>query len=382
MPHCAGDNWPQEYDDYPYQGGAYIGLLKPEICAPTNVRTLARFGSCRNGFGGTSAATPHVGGTVALIVSAAPGISPEEVCRALKLTARDAGEPGEDSLFGAGKIDAYAAVAFVLDSLGEVTGIVTDNASGLPLEGVRVGTDNSRAVFTDADGEYHIFLKPGGNSVDFYLYGYEQMHRIVSVVGGETITENLSLLVAEAGTLRGTVYHVASGSVSGAVVRVLDTPLQPITTGENGLYETSVAAGEYAVAVSSPLLEADTEMVTIVSSQTTIQDFYLSDSRVILPTGPDTYGYWALDDVDSLGKPYDWVEVNPAHGGTGTAFTISEDQFTQLELPFTFVYYGDSYDAVNVTENGFAVPGQSAESDWQHYPIPSTSGPARLIAPF
>ncbi len=382
MPHCAGDNWPPEYNDYPYQDGAYMGLLKPEICAPTIVRTLARYGGCRNGFSGTSAATPHVGGTVALIVSAAPGISPEEVCRALKLTARDAGEPGEDSLFGAGKVDAYAAVAFVLDSLGEVTGTVTDDASGLPLAGVRVSTDDSRAVFTDADGAYHIFLKPGGNSVDFYLYGYEQTQRVVSVIGGEAVTEDLSLPVAEAGTLRGTVYHVTSGSASGAVVRVLDTPLPPMITGGDGLYETSVAAGEYAVAVSSPLLEADTEMVTIVTSQTTIQDFYLSDSRAILPTGPDTYGYWAFDDVDSLGKPYDWVEVNPAHGGPGTTFTISEDQFTQLTLPFTFVYYGEPCDVVNVTENGFAVPGQTAEGDWQHYPIPSTSGPGRLLAPF
>ena len=382
MPHCAGDNWPSEYNDYPYQDGAYIGLLKPEICAPTGVKTLARNGGCRNGFGGTSAATPHVGGTVALIMSAAPGISPEEVCRALKITARDTGEVGEDSLFGAGMLDAYAAVAFVLDSLGEVTGTVTDNALDLPLEGVRVSTDDSRAVFTGADGAYHIFLKPGGNAVDFYLYGYEQTQRVISVIGGETVAENLSLAVSEAGTLRGTIYHVTSGPVSGAVVRVLDTPLPPMVTGGDGLYETSVAAGEYTVAVSSPLLETETEMVTIVSSQTTVQDFYLSDSRAIFPTGPDAYGYVALDDVDSAGKPYDWVEVNPAHGGSGTTFTISEDQFTQLTLPFTFVYYGESVDVVNVTENGFVVPGQTAEGDWQHYPIPSTSGPARLLAPF
>lgn len=382
MPHCPGGNWPPDYQDYPYQDATYMGLLKPEISAPTYVRTLARWGGCRYGFSGTSAAAPHIGGAVALIMSAAPGISPEEVCRALKLTARDAGAPGEDSLFGAGKVDAYAAVAFVLDNLGEVTGLATDDMTGLPLQGVRVSTDQSRPVFTDADGLYHLFLEPGEDTVRYYRYGYERAGELVEILGGETVTVNQSLAVADPGTLQGTVYDLVPEPQVGATVRVLDTPLAPLETDEDGQFEVAVASGIYQVVASAEWLQADTETVVIVASQAAVQDFYLSDSPRLLPTGPDAYGYIAWDNVDSPEVTYDWVEISPAHGGPGTPLTFFEDQLVQLPLPFVFQFYGESCDTVSVTENGFVVLGVSAEGSWPHYPIPSTSGPGRLLAPF
>jgi len=382
MPHCHDDEWPVAYQDYPYQGGAHQGLLKPEICAPTIVRTLARGGGCRDGFAGTSAAAPHIGGTVALMMSAAPGVSPEEVCRALKLTARDAGAPGEDSLFGAGKVDAYAAVAFLLDSLGEVTGLVTDSSTGLPLEEVRVTTSDSRAVFTGANGQYHLFVRPGENSVHFYRYGYEQTSELVSVSGGGTVTVNQRLPVAESGTLQGTVYNSDLVPQAGVTVRILDTPLSPLETEQNGHFETSVAAGVYQVVASAQLLEADTETVMISASETTVQDFHLNGSPMLLPTGPDSYGYFAWDSMDSAGVAYNWIEINPVHGGPGTLLNIVEDQLTQIPLPFIFQFYGESYDSVGITENGFIVLGVSSEGSYPHYPIPSTSGPGMMVAPF
>jgi subtilisin family serine protease len=382
MPHCSGNNWPPQYDDYPYQHGTYTGLLKPEICAPAVARTLARLSGCREGFEGTSTAAPHIGGTVALMMSAAPGVSPEEVCRALKLTARDAGAPGEDSLFGAGKVDAYAAVAFLLDSLGEVTGLVTDSSTGLPLEEVRVTTSDSRAVFTGANGQYHLFVRPGENTIHFYRYGYEQASEIANVSGGGTVTLNKRLPVAETGTLQGTVYDSDLLPQAGVTVRILDTPLPSMETDESGSYETGIAEGIYQATASSASLEADTQTIVIAPSQTTIQDFYLEDSPRILPTGPDRYGYLAYDNVDSNGVPYDWLEINPAHGGPGTPMTIIEDYLTFIQLPFIFRFYGDSYDTVSVSENGFAVLGASIEGDFGHYPIPSTSGPGNLLAPF
>jgi subtilisin family serine protease len=382
MPHCTGDDWPPQYDDYPYQDGAYTGLLKPEICAPAVANTLARFSGCRMNFQGTSAAAPHIGGTVALMMSAAPGISPEDVCRVLKLTARDAGDVGEDSLFGAGKVDAYSAVAFILDSLGEVTGLVTDNATGLPLQGVRVTTSYSRAVFTDADGLYHLFIRPGAETVHFYRYGYEQVSELVNISGGATVTVNERIPVAEPGAVEGIVYKADSLPQSGATVRILDTPLSALETNPSGHYETDILEGTYQVVASAEWLDADTQIVTINASQTTIQDFYLGDSPRILPTGPDTYGYLAWDNVDSGGVPYDWIEINPAHGGSGTPLNLVEDTPTILPLPFTFVFYGNSYDTVSVTENGFVALGESHQIGSQHFPIPSTSGPGGFLAPF
>lgn len=61
---------------------------------------------------GTSMATPVVSGTVALIKSAHPTYTPDQVYQALK-TAKDLGKSGYDTSYGWGRIDAAKAVAYL-----------------------------------------------------------------------------------------------------------------------------------------------------------------------------------------------------------------------------------------------------------------------------
>jgi subtilisin family serine protease len=87
-----------------------------DISAPgTNVWSL---NSAISGYGyalksGTSMATPHVSGVAALLWSYDPSLTRDEVRNYLVSTARDLGAPGTDIYYGAGRLDAAAALAAV-----------------------------------------------------------------------------------------------------------------------------------------------------------------------------------------------------------------------------------------------------------------------------
>ena len=99
-------NW-----DYPVGGwsGTEQGLLKPDVVTYTNVVTTDNGGGYNGSFGGTSAATPHLGGALALMIAANPEALPRQICEALSITAEDLGAPGKDNLFGAGKVQVKDA---------------------------------------------------------------------------------------------------------------------------------------------------------------------------------------------------------------------------------------------------------------------------------
>jgi serine protease len=62
------------------------------------------------GITGTSMATPHVAGLAALLIAQSPGISPANVERAIRATARDLGPVGKDNDFGYGLIQPRRAL--------------------------------------------------------------------------------------------------------------------------------------------------------------------------------------------------------------------------------------------------------------------------------
>lgn len=103
-----------EYKDFPYLAGDRPGLIKPEVCGPSEVPSTSMDGkSYTKSFGGTSSATPHIGGVAALLVSVYPDLSPAQATEALQMSAIEVEGGGYTNKCGSGRVDAVAAVRYV-----------------------------------------------------------------------------------------------------------------------------------------------------------------------------------------------------------------------------------------------------------------------------
>ena len=110
------------------------------------------------------------------------------------------------------------------------------------------------------------------------------------------------------------------------------------------------------------------------------------------PMGPDSYGYYIYDMTDTeydIALEYEWNEIDPVYGGSGTDLNISDSgngNFSNsseiVDLPFTFRFYGIDYGRITVNSNGWIAMGDSDLESFRNYPIPGAGGPSPMIAAF
>jgi subtilisin family serine protease len=105
---CDREPWGSNY-------GPELDVIAPGVLITTTDISAARGYNAASGnytstFNGTSAAAPHVAGLAALILSANPSLTPDQVQRIIQDTADDLGSPGRDDETGYGRVNAYRAV--------------------------------------------------------------------------------------------------------------------------------------------------------------------------------------------------------------------------------------------------------------------------------
>jgi len=107
----------EPWHDWPYAPGD--GLVKPDVGAPGSGinSTVIPAGYSGDTWSGTSMACPLVAGVAALMLEKNPSLSPVGVDSLLQLSAVDLGDPGKDNQYGAGRLDAWAALQAVPDAL-------------------------------------------------------------------------------------------------------------------------------------------------------------------------------------------------------------------------------------------------------------------------
>ena len=99
-----------DYVDVSAPGDLILSTWDSRLTAAYGTRNGSTHGTGYRSEGGTSMASPIVAGLVALMKTVRPDLNPDEVEALLKQSAVDLGAVGQDPVFGAGRIDALAAV--------------------------------------------------------------------------------------------------------------------------------------------------------------------------------------------------------------------------------------------------------------------------------
>ncbi|HEY3295838.1 MAG TPA: S8 family serine peptidase [bacterium] len=173
--------------------------IKPEISAPGVHVYSSLPGSSYGYLDGTSMATPHVSGIVALMREACPNCDPATIKQALINTAIRTGyvtpPATENNRFGNGFIDAYAAVVSVMGNMGRVMGTIRDASTSAPVQATVQVVGGVQSTLSSAAGSYSLVL-PGDSTytLRYSLYGYATHDLTVHVVTDDTTLQDVSLV--------------------------------------------------------------------------------------------------------------------------------------------------------------------------------------------
>ncbi|TCC62042.1 peptidase S8 [Kribbella pittospori] len=345
------------------RGVGQNGTIKPNISAPgVNVRSSLP-GNTYGAFNGTSMATPHLAGTVALLWAASPALKGDvDATRALlNQTAIDTpnsqcgGTDANNNVFGQGRLDALALLnAAPIGDTGTLSGTVTAATGGAPLAGASVTVKQAgqpdRVLTTTSTGAFSSVLPAGSYDLTAASFGYQTQTATVAITTGNTTTQNFALVSSPQVNVGGSI---TDGSGHGWPLYAKVSVEGPggvfdYTTPTNGRFSLKVPAGaSYSLKVESqyPGYQTVSEPITVGSGNltkniavpvrtdacTTAPGYrYGSDGTYQTFDSGSTPSGWSV--VDNKGNGQVWQFNDPGArgnlaGGTGGTAIIDSDKY-------------------------------------------------------
>ncbi len=230
-----------------------------ELAAPgVNIYSTYK-GSTYATLSGTSMSTPHVTGTVALLLKTPitreydtnnnGRWDPPEVRKKLHDTAWDMGAKGWDQYYGHGLVNANKAAP----ATGFLNGTIRDSNTNLPISGAIIVTNTSENTTTNVNGSYSLILTKGTYLLNVTRdpeYNYNNTVSAVVTVGSEVITD-IKLTPKLVWNLSGTVVNESGFPVSNALVKLVAYPNYNTTTNHLGNYSMSIPSGIYQTSANA-----------------------------------------------------------------------------------------------------------------------------------
>ena len=197
---------------------------------------------------GTSMATPHATGVVALTLAANPNLSVEDVRALLTGTARQERHMGAlpDNDYGHGIVNAYAAVTRAAHS-ATLTGTVTGPTGPVAATLRVLGTDWTTTSTADTGG-YQLTVPAGTQKVRVTAHGFRPFEFSIKATAGGTPARDIALQPANSTTLDGTV-RSDGVAIAGAEVELVGTGVPAAQTDSRGRFSITAPHGEYQIRV-------------------------------------------------------------------------------------------------------------------------------------
>ncbi|RMH70509.1 MAG: T9SS C-terminal target domain-containing protein [Gemmatimonadetes bacterium] len=220
---------------------------------------------------------------------------------------------------------AYGTIETLLPPAA-IEGYVTDCDSELGLDVTSVYAEGtSFTTTTDADGFYHLNLEPGTHTIIFERFGYDTYAQEVTVAEDDLLPVDVCLNAFESSTLTGQVTQLEDNvPLPHVPVELLNVPIEPTLTDENGRYTFTVPGGyTYEISVYADDREPQVVSVPVPENQEVVMDIPMRFVQ----------SFEASDGDFTANRLWEWGAADPS-GGAENAYMGLNVWVTDINGPY------------------------------------------------
>ncbi|MGE5175287.1 MAG: S8 family serine peptidase [Hyphomicrobiales bacterium] len=367
------------------------GATTVDIAAP-GVSILSTLpGNSYGLLSGTSMATPHVAGVVALAMGRYPNV-PNLQIKNLVLNAADVKPSLQGKCVTNGRLNAFMTIAEPDDTPpGTIADLMTSDpgSNTMRLTWTATGDDGNTGRATRYEIRYSTAPITDATFPSATLAAGPDPQSAGAAesfeVGGLAFSTPYYFAIKAFDEFNnaGGLSNVATGTTLGAPMIAASPPsfsadLLTGATATQTLTIQNVAQGTLDYQIPTPELAFSQPVVydyqPFAKGETDPRVGPVAESK----GGPDGYGYRWLDSDEPGGPAFDWVDLT----AVGDLQPLSGDDATSPAIPigFDFPFYGATFTDVRVCTNGWLSFSDGATS-YDNQPLPNSGAPANLVAP-